>query len=485
MATTTVHSETSVSDLKIPFDTFHNVINGKLVDTATTRHGICPMTEEPLWEVPVATQEDVDAAVAAAKKAFRSWSRLTYDERAAYLFKLADGLEANQESFVELITKEAGKPPQAAGFEVTLALGNARKFPNQRLPEEKLLDDGARTATVRHVPYGVGVGIVPWNFPLVLGISKAFPCLLSGNTFIWKSSPYTPYSALKLAEIATKIFPPGVFQALSGGEELGPMLTAHPDVHKISFTGSLPTGKKVMAACASTMKKVTLELGGNDAAVICEDVDIEAVAFQVVLFSFLHAGQICMNIKRVYVHESIYDKFLAAMVQAAGHLKTGDGPEAAVGPVQNRMQFEKVKKMYAEIASQGWKTAYAEEINFPHGFYLPPTILDNPPESSSIVVEEAFGPILPVLKWTDEEDVINRVNDSQYGLGASAWSKDVKRAMRIGEQLEAGNIWINCHFELDAGLVPAGGFKESGVGVELGQAGLQAWTQVQSIWVKH
>ncbi|KAI0151655.1 aldehyde dehydrogenase [Xylariaceae sp. FL1272] len=475
------------SPYKIPFDTFHNVINNELTDTETTRHGICSTTEKPLWDVPVAGKADVDNAVAAAKKAFKSWSKLTFDERAVYLNKLGDGIEANREALTHLIGKEAGKPVQAAAFEVTLAIHKVRGLAELRLgKEERPVDDEKRTAIVRYVPLGVGVGIVPWNFPLVLGIGKVIPALLAGNTFIWKPSPYTPYSALKIAEIGAKIFPPGVFQAISGTEEIGPLFTSHHDVAKISFTGSVPTGKKVAAACAASVKRVTLELGGNDAAVICEDVDIEAVAFQTVLFAFLHSGQICMNIKRVYVHESIYDKFLAAMVAAAGHLKTGDNTDtvAAFGPLQNRMQYEKVRELYKQVKDQGFKTAYEEKIDFAKGFFLPPTIVDNPPEDSALVQEEPFGPIVPVLKWSDEADVIERVNNTKFGLGASAWSKDVDRALRIGNQLEAGNIWINCHFEL-ADNVPSGGHKESGVGVEFGRQGLQGWCQSQSVWIKH
>ncbi|RWA05107.1 hypothetical protein EKO27_g9994 [Xylaria grammica] len=475
-------------DYKIPFTTFHNVINNELAETATTRRAVCPSNEEPLWESPVSGEDDVNRAVSAANQAFRSWSKLSQDARAEYLVKFADAIEANKEEFINLLGKEVGKAPQAAAFEMFFVMGIARETPKLRLREEKPVDDAERTAIVRYVPLGVGVGIVPWNFPLTLGVGKLIPALLAGNTFIWKPSPYSPYSALKLAEIGTKIFPPGVFQALSGEETLGPLLTAHPGVAKVSFTGSVATGKKVMAACASTLKRVTLELGGNDAAIVCDDVDIDSVVAKVAFFTFVHSGQICMNIKRIYVHEGIYDKFLAALVATTKQFKIGDhtDPEAFFSPIQNRMQHEKLQKFYSQISKEGWKTVLGGESGPKpkNGFFMPPTIIDSPPEESSIVVDEPFGPIVPVLKWADEDDVIKRANASRLGLGASVWSKDVPRARRMAEQLEAGSIWVNTHFEL-APNVPFGGHKESGLGMDWGEVGLEGWCNPQAYWVKH
>ncbi|VUC35647.1 unnamed protein product [Clonostachys rosea] len=475
------------TDYKVSFEgPFQNVINNELTSTAATRHAICPSTEKPLWEVPVSTAEDLDRAVAAGKAAFPAWSKLSYDERQKYLDKFADAIEANQEGFIQLLGQEVGKPPQAGGFELYLVMGLARGIPQLRIKEEKIIDDDDRTAIVRYVPLGVCAGIVPWNFPLTLGIGKLVAALLAGNTFIWKSSPFTPYSALKLAEIGAKVFPPGVFQALSGDDSLGPLITAHPGIAKIGFTGSIETGKKIMAACASTLKRVTLELGGNDAAVICDDVDIDQVVAKVTFLAFVHVGQICMNIKRIYVHENIYDKFLDAMVKAVAQFKTGDhkDAEAFFGPIQNDMQYQKLRKFYSQIETQGWKVATAERPKPETGYFLTPTIIDNPPEDSAIVTEEPFGPICPVLKWKDEADVITRVNATKHGLGASVWSKDVPRAQRIVEQLEAGSIWVNTHFEL-APNVPFGGHKESGLGMDWGEVGVKGWCNPQAYWIKH
>ncbi|WZH42143.1 Aldehyde/histidinol dehydrogenase [Fusarium acuminatum] len=476
------------NDHKVKFKTFQNVINNQLSPTSETRRGICPSTEEPLWESPVSTQGDVDHAVNAAKVAYPAWRKLSQDERASYLVKFADAIEAHKQEFIDLLGREAGKPPQASAFELMLVMEHIRETPKLRLQEEKPEDNDDRTAIVRYVPLGVGVGIVPWNFPMILGIGKAYPAMLAGNTFIWKPSPYAPYSALKLAEIGAKVLPPGVFQALSGGDDLGPMLTAHPGVAKVSFTGSTKTGKKIMATCASTLKRVTLELGGNDAAIICEDVDIATVAGKVAFLAYVHSGQICMNIKRIYVHDSIYDKFLSAVIDFLDSLKTDDfsDAEAFFGPIQNKMQFDKLQRLYGDMDKQGWKRAFGSvpEAKPEKGYYIPPVLIDNPPDESEIVQVEPFGPIVPIMKWSKEDEVIARANASDLGLGASVWSKDVSHARRIAEQLESGSIWVNTHFEV-APNVPFGGHKQSGIGMDWGEVGLKGWCNPQAYWVKH
>ncbi|VUC25094.1 unnamed protein product, partial [Clonostachys rosea] len=480
----------TLADLLEIWQDYYNVINNELTSTSATRHAICPSYDKPLWEVPVSTKEDLDRAVNAGKAAYSTWSKLSFDERARYLNEFAEAIEANKLRIIELLGKELGKPPQAAGFEFDLTMGLARETPKMRLNEEKPIDDEDRTAIVRYVPLGVVAGIIPWNFPLAIGVGKLFPALLAGNTFIWKPSPFSPYSALKIAELGARILPPGVLQALSGDESLGPHFTAHLDIAKIGFTGSVETGKRIMAACASTLKRVTLELGGNDAAIICEDVDIDVVAPKIAFLTFVHVGQICMNVKRIYVHENIYDKFLAALVEATKKFPKGDhnDPQAFFGPIQNCMQYEKLQNFYSHIEKDNWKTALGgvpePDNEKTKGFYIPATIIDNPPEDSRIVTEEPFGPIAPVLKWKDEDDVITRANATRFGLGGSVWSKDVSRAKRMAEQLEAGSIWVNTAFEL-APNVPFGGHKESGLGMEWGELGLKGWCNPQAYWIKH
>ncbi|UZP35133.1 hypothetical protein NXS19_002949 [Fusarium pseudograminearum] len=417
---------------KINFKVFQNTINNKTSPTAQT----------------LSIQEDVDCAVDAAQTAYPLWRKLSQDERAEYLVKFADAIEAHKQEFIDLLGREAGKPPQAGAFELMLVMEHVSKTPELRLKEEKPEDNDDRTAIVRYVPLGVGVGIVPWNFPMILGIGKAYPAMLAGNTFIWKPSLYAPYSALKLAEIGAKVLPPGVFQALSGGDDLGPMLTAHPGVAKVSFTGSTETGKKIMASCASTLKRVT-------------------VAGKVAFLEYVHSGQICMNIKRIY---------------CGGF----SDPEAFFGPIQNKMQFDKLQRLYGEIDKQGWKslTSTNGAAKPEKGYHIQPTLIDNPPEDSEIVQTEPFGPIVPMMKWSDEDDVVARANASNLGLGASVWSKDVPRARRMAEQLEAGSIWVNTHFEV-APNVPFGGHKSSGIGMDWGEVGLKGWCNPQAYWVKH
>ncbi|KAL2276372.1 hypothetical protein FJTKL_00965 [Diaporthe vaccinii] len=471
------------------FETFRNVIDNELSATAKTTRAVNPSNEEQLAEVPVSTQEDVDRAVAAAKAAFPSWSALSQDDRAAYLAKFADAIEANQEGFAPLLGKETGKPLQSAGMEFLFMIHQIRDtIKRHRLTEETIEDTDELSVVIRHVPLGVGVGIVPWNFPMLLGVVKLVAALLVGNTFIWKPSPFSPYTALKVGEVGAKIFPKGVFQVLSGEEDLGPMFTAHPGVAKISFTGSVASGKRVAAACAPTLKRVSLELGGNDAAIVCADVDIAAVVPKIASIALMNTGQVCLCIKRVYVHEDIYDAFLAAFVDFVKTLKSG-GPadaEAVLGPTQNSMQFAKLLDLYSNISKEGWKVVLGGEPAAPKkggGFYLPTTVVDNPPENSRLVADEQFGPIVPLLKWSDEDDVIRRANASLMGLGGSVWSKDVQRAERLTRRLEAGTVWVNTHFELGP-QASFGGHKESGIGVESGLAGLKGWCNPQTVWVR-
>ena len=411
---------------------------------------------------------------------------------------------------------EQGKPLSQAQQEVDLAVVWLKAIPDMKLPEEILEDTEDRQIIQRYTPLGVACGIVPWNYPVLLACGKSAPALYTGNVIILKPSPFTPYCDLKLGELGRQFFPPGVLQVLSGGDDLGPMLTAHPGIDKVSFTGSSVTGKKVMESCSKTLKRVTLELGGNDACIICEDVDVEKVipkveyrlcpvitnhkygltqfafVLQITLLSFLCSSQLCLMIKRLYVHESIYDKFLTAMVEHTKTLKVGPGlePDVFFGPVQNSMQYEKVKTLFSDIGKEGWKPAIGGTLpdrnsnrSTSKGYFITPTIIDNPPETSRIVTEEPFGPILPVLKWSDEDDVIERANNTKMGLGASVWSADFDRAVRMAQQLEAGSVWVNSHFDFAPG-VPFGGHKWSGMGTEWGINGLKAYCNSQSLWLK-
>jgi len=372
-----------------------------------------------------------------------------------------------------------------AKAETASAVQWIRTLSGFELPEEIVEEDDTKKIIVRHTPLGVAVGIVPWNFPIQLAVGKITPSVVTGNPIIIKPSPFTPYCDLKLGELAQQFFPPGVIQVLSGDDNLGPWLTAHPGPDKISFTGSTVTGKKVMESASKTLKRVTLELGGKDPTIICPDVDIATVAPKVATLAFLNSGQICLAIKRIYVHEDIYEPFLKAMVEFTKTLKVGDGAEEGtfLGPVQNSMQYEKVKTFFTDIEKAGQKVAVGGVNEDKPGYFITPTLIDRPAEDSKLATEEPFGPIVPVMTWKDEQEVIDRANATKMGLGASVWATNLDTANRIAMSLEAGSVWVNTHLELDP-RAPFGGHKESGVGFEWSAAGLKAYCNSQTLYLK-
>ncbi|OOQ84711.1 aldehyde dehydrogenase [Penicillium brasilianum] len=476
---------TSDKNSSLDFTTFHNVINNELTSTAVTRHGINPATAAPNPEVPVATQEDLDKAVQAARAAFKTWSKTSFEERRAALHAYADAIDANIDGFSKILTMEQGKPLTQSTTELGMAGTWIRGLSSIEIPTNIIEETEDRKIIQRYTPMGVVGAIVPWNFPVLLAIGKIVPALYTGNTIIVKPSPFTPYCALKLAELGSRFFPPGVLQCLSGDDSLGPMITDHPGIDKISFTGSIATGKRVMASCAKTLKRVTLELGGNDPSIICDDVDIDAIIPKIGILSYLCSSQICMMIKRLYVHEKIYDQFLEKLIAFVKTLKVGDGtePDVFFGPVQNKMQFEKAKDLFNSISTEKLNAVLGGTIEDSKGYFIHPTIIQNPPESSRVVQEEPFAPILPVMKWSDENDVIEKANALETGLGASVWSKDFDRATRIADQLESGVVWVNSHFDVSPNA-PFGGHKQSGVGVEWGLSGLLGYCNSQTQWLK-
>lgn len=318
-----------------------NIINNEFVPTPETRHSINPATGEPLFEVPVARKEDLDSAVEGARKAFKTWSTTSFSKRADLLCQYADLIEAKRQALEELLTMESGKPLQLSHSEVDFTLTWLRAFAAMEVKDEILQEDEERIIYSTHPPIGVCAGLVPWNWPVLLGLGKLGPALITGNTFIMKSSPFTPYCDLKLGELAMQIFPPGVVQVVSGDDSLGPWVTEHPGIDMVSFTGSIAIGKLVAASCAKTLKRYILELGGNDATIVCPDVDIDKCLPKIATLSFLNSGQICMLTKRIYIHESIYDEFRDKMVEfTKNNIKTGAGTEddVVIGPLQNRMQ---------------------------------------------------------------------------------------------------------------------------------------------------
>ncbi|KAF3228446.1 hypothetical protein TWF106_007479 [Orbilia oligospora] len=425
------------------FRHFRNIIDGKPTTTLETRFSINPSTGESNAPVPVSTKEDLDLAVSAARRALKGWAATPWDQRKDALLKLLNAVVEKKEEFAKLLVQEQGKPLMFALSEVAAGAREVQALMTIKLEDEVIVEEGGRKVIRRYVPIGVGGAIVPWNCD----------------------------------------------------DNLGPWMTSHPGIDKISFTGSSATGRKVMESCSKTLKRVTLELGGKDPAIILPDVDVPLVAAQIAFYSFFNSGQICIATKRIYVHSSIAKEFTTALVSVVEGLKVGDGMKEGVfmGPVNNSMQYEKVlgfiediKKTSGDIILGGDTKRFrykAEDQGGQSGYFIDPTIVFNPDENSKIMREEPFGPVLPVVTWDSDEEVIRRANDTDMGLGASVWGKDLERAERIARRIEAGSVWINQHLTSTA-VAPFGGWKGSGIGVENGKEGLTGWCNVQSLFIR-
>ena len=456
---------------------FELLINGELVTGDAKMDVVNPATEEVFAQCSRASEAQLNATVSAARAAFQKWQKTGIQERRVLLAKVADILEANATELASILTQEQGKPLQSARSEIQSTADFFRYFANLDLPVEVLEDSAERRVEAHRTPLGVVAAIVPWNVPMVLMAFKVPAALLAGNTIIVKPAPTTPLTTLRFGELIKDVFPPGVINIITDGNDLGPLLTTHPDIAKISFTGSTETGSRVMAGAARQIKRLTLELGGNDAGIILDDVDSTTIAPKVYAAAFGNSGQICIAIKRLYVHESKYDEFVEELAKVNSNTVVGNGLEAdtTMGPLQNKAQFEKVKELLADAKLHGTVVTGGIIPDGP-GYFIAPTIFRDIDEDSRLVREEQFGPLLPVLKFSDEEEAIERANDCDYGLGGSIWSSDLARAKRLAEKLEAGTVWINQHTGLDK-RYPFAGMKRSGFGTELGQAGLEEFTQ--------
>ncbi|MET0280076.1 MAG: aldehyde dehydrogenase family protein [Steroidobacteraceae bacterium] len=460
---------------------FRLLIGGKLVPGASTFEVINPATEQPVASCPRADLAQLNQAVAAAKDAFDGWAATPLPERARLLNKLADALEARAPELARILTQEQGKPLGGAFYEISIAAANIRGFAAMNLTDT-VLTETAETRIIRQrLPLGVVACITPWNFPVIMMVTKLAPALLAGNTVVVKPAPTTPLATLKVGEICAEIFPAGVVNVIADVNDLGGALTAHPDVAKIAFTGSTATGRKVMVSAAATLKRLTLELGGNDAAIVLDDVDPKEIAPKLFFAAMVNSGQVCLAAKRIFVPESIYDAVCAELALIAKAAVVGNGLDDGVqfGPVQNRMQYDKVQSMIDDARSHGQVIAGGEKHDGP-GYFIKPTIVSGLPDSARLVCEEQFGPVMPVLKYSTIDEAIARANSSEYGLGATVWSKSTERALAVAERLETGTVWINKHLDLPPS-VPYGGVKQSGFGVELGQQGLEEFTRMRIV----
>jgi acyl-CoA reductase-like NAD-dependent aldehyde dehydrogenase len=428
---------------------------------------------------PECSAAQLDAAFESASKAFGSW-RTHAGARRAALLAAAEALEAAVDEMAPVLTAEQGKPLNEATLEVLGAAAWIRYYAALELPREVIQDDHAGFAEVIRKPIGVVAAITAWNFPLALACWKIAPALLAGNTVVLKPSPYTPLSTLKLGEVLRGIVPDGVLNIVTGGDSLGAHMTSHRVPRKISFTGSIETGKKIAASAAPDLKRVTLELGGNDPAILLDDIDPATIGAKLFKAAFANNGQVCSAIKRVYVPEALYDDVVESLAEKARAAKVGDGSVAGteLGPINNRPQLDRVSMLVADAIASGATAVAGGNPMEGDGYFFEPTILAGLTDGTRIVDEEQFGPALPVVSYRDIDDVVERANGTHYGLSASVWGGDADRAAQVADRIDCGTVWVNTHLAV-APHLPFGGAKWSGIGVENGPWGYYAYTELQ------
>lgn len=457
------------------------LIGGRLVDGDHAMDVINPATEEIFATVARASERQADDAIEAAATAFPGWAEVPMAERRAKVSALADAIAANADKLARALTQEQGKPLAEAQGEIAWAEGYLRHYATLDIAERTIQDDANGLIQVRRKPLGVVAGIIAWNFPLLVACWKIGPAVIAGNTIVLKPAPTTPVCALMLGELCQDIFPAGVVNIIVDANDLGGYLTADPRIAKVGFTGSTATGKKIMASAADGLKRLTLELGGNDPGIVLDDVDVREVAQGIFNAAFFNCGQVCLAIKRAYVHDSIYDAMCDELARLAEAAVVDDGlaQGAQMGPIQNKAQYEKVKAFLESARRDGTIVAGGEIIDRA-GYFLRPTIVRDVTDGHEIVDEEQFGPILPVIRYSDIDDVVARANASPYGLGASVWSRDVDRAVTVANRIESGSVWVNQHVAIGP-HIPMAGVKSSGLGVEQSEEGLAEYTQLSVI----
>jgi len=466
-----------------PDHRFTQTINGEGEKSAASFEVINPATATAFAQCPDASPEQLDRAVQAARNAFGEWSKLSFSQRRRYLHKFAERVRDYADAMATVITREQGKPFANSQREMAGTAHSLEQMANLKIKDQLLRNDGKNRIMLQYKPMGVVGAITPWNVPVGLAAHKIAQGLIAGNTMVLKPSPYTPLATLLLGELSRDILPPGVFNVLAGGNELGQRLTEHPGIDRVSFTGSVATGKRVMASASGTLKRVTLELGGNDPAIMLDDADFDAMTPKIFGAAFANCGQVCMAIKRVYVPEQRYEQVCNSLAEMAKNYRVGDGFEDGVqmGPLQNKMQYDKVLDVLEDTKRQPGVRILAggHTLNKP-GYFLAPTIVADVGDDTRLVREEQFGPIVPVLRYKDLDDAVARANDTRMGLCASVWTKDLEKGAAIASRIEAGTVWINHHLGSEADI-PFGGFKESGMGREHGVMGLQSYMEPQVI----
>ncbi len=437
-----------------------------------------PATGELIGYAPERSAEDLDAAVARAKAAQPGWEGLGHEGRAELLLRAADAIDANAEALARLLSREQGKPLNGpnARFEVGACGVWLRDAATTVLENQVVVDDESAHAELGYRAVGVVGAISPWNWPLMITIWQIAGSLRMGNTVVTKPSEYTPLSVLAMVEVLNRVLPADVLIAVSGCREVGARLAAHSDIAKIMFTGSTATGRKIIESSAANLARLTLELGGNDAGIVLSDADPAAIADGLFWGAFINTGQTCAALKRLYVHDSIYEDVLRELKAVAEKTPMGVGldEQNMLGPLQNKQQFDIVAGLVADAKERGGRFVTGGEPATELGeLFFPITIVADLDDGAPLVDEEQFGPALPVIRYSDLDEAVASANRLDAGLGASVWSSDRSRAREVAQRLQAGTIWINGHGGLHP-KVPFGGVKGSGYGLEFGVEGLKA-----------
>lgn len=457
-------------------------INGqKVLGTDPIINVLNPANKQIITSVPSASIEQVEQSIVAAKQAFNQWQYTPDQTVIDYFNTIADEIMQNKDEIAQLITQEQGKPLFLAQVEVDLAVGWIRYVAELNIPVEHYQENG-KHIKVYNRPLGVVASVTPWNWPFMIAAWHIFPALKAKNTVINKPSEFTPLSTIKLVEIINRHVPQGVCNIVLGDGKVGSALTTHPGIEKVTFTGSTATGQQILQGATDNLKSVVLELGGNDVGIVLADANLDVAIPKIFQSAFLNAGQTCACLKRLYVHESLYDQVIEHLVTSINDQVIGDGlnPKTTFGPLQNKTQYQKVLELIADAEASGANIIRPTQSVPENGYFIAPTLVTDIDEKSALVQTEQFGPVLPILKFNNVEQVIDATNQSEYGLGGSVWSSNLELAEQVALKMQTGTVWINSHSDLSP-QAAFGGWKLSGLGYSFGLNGLLQYTHKQSV----